>query len=418
MSQKIQNLSIQKVGRQLGMSVWDSFVLLGLNLIFVMVSLHPVPRPALQIPAWKGFWNLENWLAWVSYLFNRARDSISMGIWLTSLSVGAYLLQRLVSLATRANSVFDFLLIWSFSRWASVNLERAQNSPWTTTAKLLTYFSIGLLTSMTFYGIYPQLENVKEMDAQAQIALVLPAAHVYWTEGSLSRDKLSDEETKHSIEKLLLRKPFIPDLSKSNFFDRQTESTALASLLKDGAIQEARFIVMTGPHQSGKTSLIQHVLADKAVIHVDWRKESVGPFISIHHLVKIVKDCFNAMYIKNLQKLVSVEPPHLFWKRPEKPQYSLVDFKYLLRVITELLEHLKRLRYTHLPIIFIDEVDRIKGLADTQDGHLAEDSLFEWFRTIEKGSLARAIIASSVSFFSQYIAKRCTYQDIYIYNAQ
>ncbi len=399
-------------------------MLLGLNLFFDMVSLRPVPRPALQIPAWQGFWNLGNWLAWVSYLFNKTRGSISMGIWLTSLSVGAYLLQRLMSLATRANSVFDFLLIWSFSRWASVNLERAQNYSWTTTAKLIIYFSIGLgllLTSMTLYGIYPQLKNVQEMDAQAQIALVLQATRVYWTEGSLKQefyDKPTDEEIKHSIEKLLLKKPFMPALSKFNFFDRKTESIALYSLLKDGAIQEARFILMTGPHQTGKTSLIQHVIADKAVIHMDWRKESVGPFISIHHLVKIVKDCFNATHVKNLQRLVSVEAPHLFWEQLEKPQYSLVDFKYLLRVITELLEHLRRLRYIHLPIIFIDEVDRIKGLADTQDGHLAEDSLFEWFRTIEKGSLARVIIVSSDSFFSQYIAKRCTYQDticIYIY---
>lgn len=151
-----------------------------------------------------------------------------------------------------------------------------------------------------------------------------------------------------------LVKKFTPELDPHLFYGRDAERARLKASFQTGSA-EANVLLVLGPHQVGKTTLIQQTLAGQYVVHLDLRDESVGNIKNIDHLTRLMKLCFDPglqyfcwhMSSERFEKFLNASRvPNGFMTRlysksathSENEELGLLDLKHMLHTIKEALQ--------------------------------------------------------------------------------
>lgn len=239
-----------------------------------------------------------------------------------------------------------------------------------------------------------------------------------------SRDRLST----HLVSPLQLTPPALrhferlygtdvrSPLPKEEFYNRTKELAAFRRMLE----QKPQVSVISGPINSGKTTLILHLLEEmsrnkekpRPILHLDLRERS---FSNVDELETSLENAMaswadSCRYIFNTTTMdLKAAGTGLKIKRDPLQRTSVERLNDLFNMMSKLLPEYSILRGKQMPILFIDEANKLKSLMKEEDGPKALSNLFEWFiKNTKQDSRFHVILGTSDSFFHLWIEKYVT----------
>jgi len=209
-----------------------------------------------------------------------------------------------------------------------------------------------------------------------------------------------------------LQKRFTTQISAplrgTRFFNREKEIKALNTLFNN----KPKFSIVTGPANSGKTSLLLYVLdllakENRPILHLDLRDRSFHTVDNFQATltqeltkwalpVKMVKATAELSLKKLFTASINIQP---------KENFS-VDGLNTLHKISAALPEWTVMNGTKTPILFIDEANKLNLLLKDPGGQAALTNIFDWFvRNTKQHERFHVVLGSSDSFFQLWIAK-------------
>jgi hypothetical protein len=204
----------------------------------------------------------------------------------------------------------------------------------------------------------------------------------------------------------------VAPLQGDEFFNREREITALKGIF-NGAPQ---FSVISGPVNSGKTALIRKILADassqdkRAVLHIDLRGASfdtVGGFQrSLESgMTNWLETCKRVAARMSLN-LGSGDIKFDVSLKQDKDATSIEKLDLLYDRLDQALPSWEVWTGRSVPILFIDEANKMSHLLNDKDGHTALLNLFDWFvLNTKQDRRFHVVLGTSDSFFHLWMAK-------------
>ena len=213
---------------------------------------------------------------------------------------------------------------------------------------------------------------------------------------------------------LLLQRKFLPVRKSVRFlslivdedmFNRSREVELLSQLL----MSSPKLSVVTGPVNSGKSRLMEHVIAHlpkKSDRHVPVHNSNLrqGTYNSVESLVDSLSSDMKTWLTSIKEAIGDVSVSAVRFHLTRGPPLDRLNS--LLRNIAKELPPYSILRGKHIPVFFIDEANRLRSLLCDKDGQAALESLFQWFvlHTKEKRHF-HVVMASSDSFYNLWVER-------------
>lgn len=205
-------------------------------------------------------------------------------------------------------------------------------------------------------------------------------------------------------------------LPREEFYNRTRELAALRQMLE----RKPQVSVISGPINSGKTTLILHLLEEmskskiepRPILHLDLRERS---FSSVDELETSLESAMAswADLCRNIFNTTEVglkaAGASFNFKRDPLKRTPVERLNDLFSLISNQLPAYSLLYGKQMPILFIDEANKLKALMKEEDGPKALSNLFEWFiKNTKQDSRFHVILGTSDSFFHLWIEKQVT----------
>ena len=187
---------------------------------------------------------------------------------------------------------------------------------------------------------------------------------------------------------------------------RQEKRCLIERRITEVLLSTPQLSTITGPVNSGKTLLLEKVfdqLPEKStkptpVYAINLRK---GSFYSVQSLVLSLYSGMNS-WMKTIAQNAELSLNAAGLKLQFKPlsNHNPIDeLNHLLEKVANLLPSITLLRGSQLPVLYIDEANRLRTILRDKDGQAALETLFEWLimHTKEKNHF-HVVLSSSDSF--------------------
>ena len=202
-----------------------------------------------------------------------------------------------------------------------------------------------------------------------------------------------------------------PTSSRDDMFNRCREIETLRNILKS----TPQLTIITGPVNSGKSLLLEKVTRELAgkigrrtpVLPLNLRS---GTFHSVQSLVNSLSLEMNTWLKEILRSIESITLASSITLQLKDEILSngssIAQLDNLLKGVAKKLPPHTMLGRNQIPILFIDEANRLRTLLRDKHGQTALESLFQWFiqNTKEKRRF-HVVLASSDSFFHLWVEK-------------
>eukprot|EP00741_Cyanophora_paradoxa_P011328 tig00020554_g10941.t1 len=214
-----------------------------------------------------------------------------------------------------------------------------------------------------------------------------PAAYYIYLD--LDRAKITEEH--------LMRPRSLRELT--HFFGRDEEMRTLQALFEQ---TPDRIMILTGPSDAGKSTLLNHVLSKRpGAVKIDLRERPVS---SVNDFVRFFNEQMAVKFLLFRSWVVDFLPISGGENLVVKEALNLQDFAISLQCVTAALERIaadnRRRGISRPPVICIDEFNTLFGVVrSSPDGRDLVQSLLNWAVHVTKERhLAHVVIASSDAF--------------------
>mmetsp|Transcript_22691 Transcript_22691/g.31598 ORF Transcript_22691/g.31598 Transcript_22691/m.31598 type:complete len:675 (+) Transcript_22691:47-2071(+) len=252
-----------------------------------------------------------------------------------------------------------------------------------------------LMVTAIFFGVgYLQ---VPPSISPTPTVVIQQSVNYWWKSSGVFHgfnESLQTADLKLAVSNLL--KPVIPNIPPSEFFDREKEQQVLQELIEsDPRSTDAKIYLVVGPKQTGKSSLIKHVLANHSCMYLDLRQEGLSPMISVHHIMSLMQRAID----KDILEQVTRSNPQKFSNpTSDSGNRDVSDLGDIFRKLNTAFQYFDR-----PPVLFIDEANELKRLLNEEGGHDVVKTILNWLIELAKTKRAVVILASSDGFFHAYL---------------
>jgi AAA+ ATPase superfamily predicted ATPase len=208
------------------------------------------------------------------------------------------------------------------------------------------------------------------------------------------------------------------------FFNRKKEKTNIINTLNSSP----QLTIISGGNDTGKSALINNVLFNEipqnklCLIHVNFRDSLCN---TVHNLTySLVKSIPQSFYQKigeafpnhSVKSLSTILGTVEFHEKQEK-KYTIEDLEKTLASIQSAIPSSSLWNGKLIPVLFIDEANKLKNLDKTDLGRHALEHFIDWIVKYTKETPKfHILLATSDSFFVHYMrtmtAERCEYMTI------
>ena len=180
---------------------------------------------------------------------------------------------------------------------------------------------------------------------------------------------------------------------------------------------EPQLSIISGPVNSGKTSLILKILKDvskdneRPVLHIDLRERSFDTVDSLASSLNAEMSSWLDRFGSVSKKLDLNASAYGFtlgtsFQSNQKEKLPIDRLNSLFEAMSKQLPPHSWWSGAKSPILFIDEASRLNALLKDKDGHAALTNMFEWFvRNTKQHNRFHVILGSSDSFFHLWVQR-------------
>eukprot|EP00741_Cyanophora_paradoxa_P015672 tig00020903_g15129.t1 len=179
-----------------------------------------------------------------------------------------------------------------------------------------------------------------------------------------------------------------------DFYGREEEMRMMRALFNE---RPDRICILTGPSDSGKSSLMNRVLSGRRLlVKMDLREHSVH---TVNDFVRYFVNCIRAEFIRVRTWLVDLLPVYGAENWEMKYRLKVYDLEQALKCLTAALVKGRKQHPNEVPVIFIDEFGSLLDLADSSEGKQLVQAILTWAVHVTKElQLTHVVLGSSDSF--------------------
>ncbi|OGT69663.1 MAG: hypothetical protein A3H43_05275 [Gammaproteobacteria bacterium RIFCSPLOWO2_02_FULL_42_9] len=226
-----------------------------------------------------------------------------------------------------------------------------------------------------------------------------------------------------SQAQVYVRPGVTPCLEPERFFNRNRECKDVEAILN----QDPQISVFLGPPNSGKTTLLRHVLSQMAakkrpILHIDLRNVSFNTPEGVYRIfAEESLGLLQRIHAMLPETSIKVDGSSIFGIGPDfevtlakkaieteaaKERNSADKLNVVFEVISRALPQKTLFGFKTNPVLFIDEANELKALLKHPDGQDVLRNLFKWFvgKTKQEARF-HVILGSSSSFFHLWLSR-------------